>query len=146
LELFHFVLSLTIFQVHLASFGAFISILAMAMIHSLSKSSSNYNCFPVSLDVEARMTRTNNLHGRWHFDRPGNAELNEHMSTAILLGTLDAAITLRPLIPFTCSSGNCTFPTDGTRRLPDAGDVPRCKEINDLIHTYLTFPGYWLEN
>jgi hypothetical protein len=106
-----------------------------------------YNCFPVSSSEKARMSRTNNYTADGILTRPGNAELNEHISTVILLGTLDPSYNATRLIPFTCSSGNCTFPTgDGAAAFQTLGMCHACEEINDLIRPNTTYPGYWLEN
>ena len=93
------------------------------------------------------MPRANNYTADGIPTRSGTAELNEHMSTAIFLGTLDAAINATALIPFECSSGNCTFPTDERgAAFQTLGMCLSCKEVNDLIRPNSTFPGYWLDN
>lgn len=93
------------------------------------------------------MPRTNNYTADGIATRAGNAELNEHMSTAITLGTLDTAINVEALMPFACSSGNCTFPADESgAAFQTLGMCHACKEINDLIRSNSTFPGYWLAN
>lgn len=105
-----------------------------------------YNCFPVAPNILATIPRTNNYTRDGITIHPGNAEPNEAVTTAITLGALDLPANESSLIPFSCPSGNCTFPSSGEAAFQTLGMCHTCKEINDLIRVNDTYPGYWLEN
>ncbi|KAL9619902.1 MAG: hypothetical protein Q9160_005549 [Pyrenula sp. 1 TL-2023] len=131
-----------------ASFGAFLTVVALAIDPFSQQIIQYYNCFPVAHDAFAAIPRTNSYTNDGIAIQPGYSQLNEAASTAVFMGALDAPISERALIPFVCSSGNCTFPNSGLDKaaFQTLGMCHSCKEINGLIRVNKTYPGYWLEN
>lgn len=148
---------------HLASFGAFISILAMAIdpfsqqviqvdiwppiFTKLTDLLKYHGCSLVSDSRVALLPRANNYTADGVPAQSGGADLSEQIATAMTLGTLDAAVNATAPIPFTCPSGNCTFPAaENDDAFQVLGMYDSCKEINELIRFNSSISGFYLEN
>ncbi|KAF2664059.1 hypothetical protein BT63DRAFT_429586 [Microthyrium microscopicum] len=132
---------------HLASLGAVITIIALA-IDPFSQQVIQYNTCQITSSASlARLPRTNNYTADAFSSETGAALLTDFVAGAIQVSAMNAPSNETDLLPFICPSGNCTFAaaTDGAS-FQSLGMCHSCKEINSLIRANETSGDYYLDH
>jgi hypothetical protein len=120
---------------YLATFGAVLSIVALAIDPFSQQIIRYYSCFPASRTESARLPRANNYTRDAISRGIGNAELNTTLATSIMVGAMpDPPMNYTELMSFECQTGNCTFPvTDAGEMFQTLGLCHQCWDIANLI-------------
>ncbi|KAL2061034.1 hypothetical protein VTL71DRAFT_9086 [Oculimacula yallundae] len=132
---------------YLASFGALITILALAIDPFSQQIIQYYPCIESVPGSVSSLPQANNYTNGGFLSKPGYAELDSTMAAAMYMGTIDAPRNPSSIIDFDCSTGNCTFPAVQNATFQSLGI---CSSVMDIAHhirpniTQNITVGYWL--
>lgn len=122
----------------LASFGAFITICALA-IDPFSQQVLKYqDCLEPNAALAARIPRTNSYSARGPRLQAAVAVLDTPMTLTIYNGILAPPNNPSSLVTTSCPSGNCTFGTDGGASYSSIAICQRSQDISHHIQNYTT--------
>jgi hypothetical protein len=134
-------------QSHLASFGAFITVIGLAIDPFSQQIIQYYTCFDSLPHTIASLPRANNYTYGGMLSKPGYAELDGTMAAMMYLGTIDPPVNPSATIPFECSTGNCTFPAAQNATSSTIGICYSTIDITSYVQKNITEQydfGYWL--
>jgi len=135
------------FQSHLASFGAFITVVGLAIDPFSQQIIQYYTCSNPLPETIALLPRANNYTFGGMLSTPGFAELDSTMAAMMYLGTIDPPVNPSATIPFECSTGNCTFPAVQNATSSTIGICYSTMDITSYVQKNVSRQynfGYWL--
>jgi len=132
---------------YLASLGALITILALAIDPFSQQIIQYYTCIESLPGSIASLPRTNNYTDGGFLSKPGFAELDSIMAAAMYMGTIDPPVNPSSNIAFDCSTGNCTFPAMQNATFSTLGICYSVMDLTNYIKPNISqnvTVGYWL--
>jgi hypothetical protein len=120
---------------YLATFGAFITVAALAVDPFSQQILQYYSCSTVAPDLMARIPRNNNFTADTFLTFTAGKEfsLDEKMAGAIWLGVLQPPQNVSSQVDFQCPLGNCTFPADSGIAYETIAMCSSCNDISSQI-------------
>jgi hypothetical protein len=120
---------------YLATFGAFITVAALAVDPFSQQILQTYSCSVVVPDLTASIPRGNNFTADHTTTTSGSyiPVLDSQMAGAIFLGALSPTRNISSQVTAQCPSGNCTFSTSAGATYETIAMCSSCEDISSSI-------------
>ena len=132
---------------YLASMGAFITVVSLAIDPFSQQIVHYYTCFESIPSSTTSLPRTNNYTRGGLSSKIGYAELDNQMAAAMYMATIDPPDNPSSIVPVLCTTGNCTFPATDNATLSTLGMCYSTMDITSHVQKNVSSGydfGYWL--
>jgi hypothetical protein len=130
---------------HLTTFGAFITVAALAVDPFSQQILQTYSCSEVVPYLTGSIPRGNNFTADYTPTNSGGyiPVLDSQMARAIFLGALQPPQNISSQVIAQCPSGNCTFPTSAGATYETIAMCSSCEDISSSIVDFKLQDANW---